>query len=30
MDEWKRLYQGETTPEQIARMEASLARNQGT
>jgi len=30
MDEWKRLYQSDATPEQIARMEASLARNQGT
>jgi hypothetical protein len=27
---WKADYQGEATPEQIARMEASLARNQGT
>ena len=30
MDEWKRRFQTEATPEQIARMEASLARNQGT
>jgi hypothetical protein len=30
MDEWKARYQGEATPEQLARMEASLARNQGT
>ena len=30
MDEWKANHQGEATPEQIARMEASLARNQGT
>ena len=30
MDEWKAQHQGEATPEQIARMEASLARNQGT
>lgn len=30
MAEWKADYQGEATPEQIARMEASLARNQGT
>ena len=30
MAEWKANYQGEATPEQIARMEASLARNQGT
>ena len=28
--EWKANYQGEATPEQMARMEASLARNQGT
>ena len=28
--EWKANHQGEATPEQIARMEASLARNQGT
>lgn len=25
--EWKAKYQGEATPEQIARMEASMARN---
>ena len=30
MAEWKRRFQTEATPEQIARMEASLARNQGT
>ena len=30
MEEWKARFQSETTPEQIARMEASLARNQGT
>ena len=30
MEEWKVKHQGEATPEQIARMEASLARNQGT
>ena len=30
MDEWKAAHQTETTPEQIARMEASVARNQGT
>jgi hypothetical protein len=30
MDEWKSAHQRETTPEQMARMEASLARNQGT
>ena len=29
MDEWKARYQSEATPEQIARMEESLARNQG-
>ena len=28
--EWKASYQGEATPEQLARMEASLKRNQGT
>ena len=28
MEEWKTRYQGEATPEQMARMEASLARNQ--
>ena len=30
MDRWKAEFQGEATPEQIARMEESLARNQGT
>ena len=30
MDEWKDRFQGEATPEQMARMEASLARNQGS
>jgi len=30
MEEWKDRFQDEATPEQIARMEASLARNQGT
>lgn len=30
MDEWKALFQGEATPEQMARMEASLRLNQGT
>ena len=30
MDEWKTRFQTEATPEQIARMEASVARNQGT
>ena len=30
MDQWKARFQGEATPEQLARMEASLARNQGT
>jgi len=30
MDEWKRRFQTEATPEQMARMEASVARNQGT
>ena len=30
MGEWKQRYQSEATPEQIARMEASVARNQGT
>jgi hypothetical protein len=30
MAEWKALHQNEATPEQIARMEASVARNQGT
>ena len=29
MEEWKTRYQGEATPEQMVRMEASLARNQG-
>jgi len=29
-DEWKRRYQTEATPEQIARMEESLRRNGGT
>ena len=28
--QWKATRQGEATPEQIARMEASMARNQGT
>jgi hypothetical protein len=28
-DEWKALYQTEATPEQLARMEASLKRNGG-
>ena len=28
MEEWKTRYQGEATPEQMARMEASLVRNQ--
>jgi len=28
--EWKARFQGEATAEQLARMEASLARNQGT
>ena len=28
--EWKKRYAQEATPEQIARMEASVARNQGT
>ncbi len=28
--EWKQRFQTEATPEQIARMEASMARNQGT
>ncbi len=28
--EWKAQHQAEATPEQIARMEASVARNQGT
>ena len=30
MAEWKARHQNEATPEQIARMEASVARNQGT
>ena len=30
MDEWKAKHQGEASPEKIAKMEASLARNQGT
>ena len=30
MDEWKAKHQSEATAEQIARMEASVARNQGT
>ena len=30
MEEWKGRFQSEATPEQLARMEASLARNQGT
>ena len=30
MEEWKARVQSEATPEQIARMEASVARNQGT
>ena len=30
MAEWKARHQIEATPEQIARMEASVARNQGT
>ena len=30
MAEWNANHQGEATPEQIARMESSLARNQGT
>jgi uncharacterized protein len=30
MDEWKARFQTEATAEQIARMEASVARNQGT
>jgi uncharacterized protein len=30
MEEWKTKHQNEATPEQIARMEASVARNQGT
>jgi hypothetical protein len=30
MDQWKDRFQTEATPEQIARMDASVARNQGT
>lgn len=30
MDEWKDRFQTEATEEQIARMNASVARNQGT
>jgi uncharacterized protein len=30
MGEWKERFQSEATPEQIARMKASMARNQGT
>jgi hypothetical protein len=30
MDEWKARHQTEATPEQIERMAASVARNQGT
>ena len=30
MEEWKARHQSDATPEQIARMEASVARNQGT
>ena len=30
MGEWKDRFQSEATPEQIARMDASVARNQGT
>jgi uncharacterized protein len=30
MSEWKERFQTEATPEQLARMEASVARNQGT
>ena len=30
MDEWKQRFQTEATAEQMVRMEASLARNQGT
>ena len=30
MDEWKERFQTEASPEQMARMEASMARNQGT
>jgi len=30
MSDWKERFQSEATPEQVARMEASVARNQGT
>ena len=30
MEQWKARFQDEATPEQIARMEESLARNPGT
>lgn len=30
MVEWKAKHQGDATPDQLARMEASLARNQDT
>jgi hypothetical protein len=30
MDEWKARFQGEATPEQMARMAASLRLNEGT
>jgi hypothetical protein len=30
MDEWKARHQSEATAEQVERMEASVARNQGT
>ena len=30
MAKWKERFQSEATPEQIARMNASVARNQGT
>lgn len=30
MDEWKARFQTEATPEQMAKMESSLARNQDT
>ena len=30
MEEWKQRFQNTATPEQVARMEASVARNQGT
>ena len=29
MSEWKARHQSEATPEQMARMEASVARNEG-